>query len=278
MIVRGRGDQTLIETGDETEIRNIRFPQFVRDYFSSRKLARRPGLAPLSGGAVGYFAYGAAHWFEPALPSPRVDESCFDDAVLMFFRNVLAFDRSARADRHHLSCVHRRSRRQPHAFARTLRTRHRRNCAHRRRYLRYSVHSQPRNSRTSNHDSKPDFVYLKLDAGKTFRMRCGACKEHIAAGDCYQVVLSQCFRKSVCASPLSVYRALRTINPSPYMYFLRLGRSRSSARRLKCSCVAVGHVLIIVRLPERGLAVQPGPKTGSWLRRCAAMKRKLQNT
>ncbi len=95
MIVRGRGDQTLIETGDKTETRNIRFPEFVREYFSSRKLARRPDLAPLSGGAVGYFAYGAARWFEPAL-SARVDESCSDDAVLMFFRNVLAFDRARR--------------------------------------------------------------------------------------------------------------------------------------------------------------------------------------
>ncbi len=48
-------------------------------------------------------------------------------------------------------------------------------------------------------------------------------KEHIGAGDCYQVVLSQRFTKSVTAPPIAVYRALRAINPSPYMYFLRLG-------------------------------------------------------
>ncbi len=48
-------------------------------------------------------------------------------------------------------------------------------------------------------------------------------KEHIAAGDCYQVVLSQRFTKTVSVSPLNVYQALRAINPSPYMYFLRLG-------------------------------------------------------
>ena len=49
-------------------------------------------------------------------------------------------------------------------------------------------------------------------------------KEHIAAGDIYQVVLSQRFEADVTADPFTVYRALRHVNPSPYMYFLRLGK------------------------------------------------------
>jgi anthranilate synthase component 1 len=49
-----------------------------------------------------------------------------------------------------------------------------------------------------------------------------AALEHIAAGDCYQVVLSQRFNKRTAAHPVSIYRALRATNPSPYMYFLRL--------------------------------------------------------
>jgi anthranilate synthase component 1 len=48
-------------------------------------------------------------------------------------------------------------------------------------------------------------------------------KEHIAAGDCYQVVLSQRLSKRVAAGPLEIYRALRATNPSPYLFFLRLG-------------------------------------------------------
>jgi anthranilate synthase component 1 len=48
-------------------------------------------------------------------------------------------------------------------------------------------------------------------------------KEHITAGDCFQVVLSQRFTKTVKAPPIAIYRALRVVNPSPYMYFLRLG-------------------------------------------------------
>jgi anthranilate synthase component 1 len=50
-----------------------------------------------------------------------------------------------------------------------------------------------------------------------------AAKEHIAAGDIYQVVLSQRFEAEVAADPFTVYRALRHVNPSPYMYFIRMG-------------------------------------------------------
>ena len=49
------------------------------------------------------------------------------------------------------------------------------------------------------------------------------CKEYIAAGDIYQVVLSQRFETKLGVDPFTVYRALRHVNPSPYMYFIRIG-------------------------------------------------------
>ena len=55
------------------------------------------------------------------------------------------------------------------------------------------------------------------------KRRCATAKEHIAAGDIYQVVLSQRFEADVAADPFTVYRALRHVNPSPYMYFIRMG-------------------------------------------------------
>src|SRR5438876_7939039 len=58
---------------------------------------------------------------------------------------------------------------------------------------------------------------------KDFEAAVNSVKEHIAAGDCYQVVIAQQFTKPTPAEPLSIYRALRATNPSPYMYFLRLG-------------------------------------------------------
>src|ERR1700760_3781209 len=68
MIVRGRGDTTLVEQRGETEeLRGVRATDFLRDYFRTRKLARRAGRAPMAGGAVGYLSYDAARWFEPVL-------------------------------------------------------------------------------------------------------------------------------------------------------------------------------------------------------------------
>src|SRR5262249_58234404 len=56
-----------------------------------------------------------------------------------------------------------------------------------------------------------------------FEEQVRTAKEHIAAGDIYQVVLSQRFEAEVAADPFTVYRALRHVNPSPYMYFIRMG-------------------------------------------------------
>ena len=56
-----------------------------------------------------------------------------------------------------------------------------------------------------------------------FEQMVRTAKEYIAAGDIYQVVLSQRFEATLDADPFTVYRALRHVNPSPYMYFLRIG-------------------------------------------------------
>jgi anthranilate synthase component I len=219
MIVRGRGDQTIIEHGGESETRDVSLPDFVSTYFSGRKLARRPGLAPLAGGAVGYFAYAAARWFEPGLPPYRADLS-FDDAVLMFYRTLLAFDR-----------VHRQIDITSVVFTeeagsdRTLRELYERavgETAHIEKLLKEGAASSPAicDPQPRNQDH-PSFASNWTREG--FQDAVRRVKEHIAAGDCYQVVLSQRFTKSVTAPPIAVYRALRAINPSPYMYFLRLG-------------------------------------------------------
>jgi anthranilate synthase component I len=220
MIVRGRRDQTIIEKGDESETRNVRLPDFVRDYFSERKLARRPGLAPMAGGTVGYFAYAAARWFEPAIQTDG-DDATFDDAVLMFYRTVLAFDRVGQqiditsvvfteeggGDRTHLRELYER------AVAETARIEE---------LLKEGAAPRPLIC-----DSQPidrnDSSFTSNWTREGFQDAVRRVKEHIAAGDCYQIVLSQRFTKGVTAPPIAVYRALRAINPSPYMYFLRLG-------------------------------------------------------
>ncbi|HET6668859.1 MAG TPA: anthranilate synthase component I family protein [Pyrinomonadaceae bacterium] len=219
MIIRGRKDQTIIERGREIESRNIRLPDFVRDYFSTRKLARRPGLAPFAGGAVGYFAYSAARWFEPVLPSG--DDPTFDDAVLMFYRTVLAFDRVRRQ----IDITSVVFTEEAGGNDNRLRELYDRAVGETARAEGLLLASAPpliaicHPQRSAQHGS-----FSSNWTREGFQDAVRRVKEHIAAGDCYQVVLSQRFTKSVNASPIAVYRALRGINPSPYMYFLRLGK------------------------------------------------------
>src|SRR5207248_5326947 len=80
--------------------------------------------------------------------------------------------------------------------------------------------------RTLSYSSPAPMGELRLTSNYTqaaFEAQVRTAKEHIAAGDIYQVVLSQRFEASIGADPFTVYRALRHVNPSPYMYFIRMG-------------------------------------------------------
>jgi anthranilate synthase component 1 len=227
MIVRGRGDTTFVERGPDREIVNAPLPNFLRDYFLTRRLAHRPGLPPFTGGMVGYFGYGAAHWFEPVLKLN--EDPAIDEAVLMFFRTVLAFDRIN----------------QQILITHIVFTDEAEGSANRLRKLydeaveETSRVEQLLNDRVApaasvcgcgnTNQTSPDLDAVHLDepfssnwTREGFQNAVRIVKEHIAAGDCYQAVLSQCFSKQVAAVPTAIYEALRLINPSPYMYFLGL--------------------------------------------------------
>ncbi len=216
MVVRGRGDTTIVEKGMEQETLDVNVPDFLRDYFCIHKLARRPGLPPFAGGMVGYLAYSAANWFEPALPNG--EESSIDDALLMFYRTVLAFDRinhqilitcvvfTDEASGSSLQALY------EDAVAKTA--------------LMERMLNEGTASSTDLLDVKDanvsEAAFSSNWTRDGFQDAVRRVKEHIAAGDCYQAVLSQRFTKQIAAPPESIYEALRVINPSPYMFFLRM--------------------------------------------------------
>src|SRR5258707_1796276 len=192
---------------------------FLREYFAGKKLARRAGLAPLSGGAVGYLAYDAARWFEPVLEVNGARPPEANDAVWMFFRTIVAFDRvrqqmeitsvvltdEAGGDRDRLREFYEL------AVAETA-----------------SIESDLSRDATPVPSMRPRANGTKIEfqsnwPRKDFEAAVDTVKEHIVAGDCYQAVIAQQFTKPTTADPISIYRALRATNPSPYMYFLRLG-------------------------------------------------------
>ena len=220
MIVRGKGMQTFVERNGTTETYPGVATEWVRDYFRDRKLARRSGLVPFTGGAVGYIAYDAAQWFEPALR--ETDTQPLDgptDAVWMFYRTVLAFDR-VKQRLEIVSIVLTEEAGGSHERLRELYDQ----AVARTKELEKIIFETPAPAPKSQPRSEQD-VNVALQSNWTrraFEDAVRQIKEHIAAGDCYQVVLSQRFSAKFSGDPLQIYRALRTINPSPYMLYLRL--------------------------------------------------------
>ncbi len=226
MIVRGRGAETIVEKYGELEtLQGVRVMDFVREYFGERELARRSGLAPLAGGAVGYLSYDAARWFEPSLEVAGENHAAdVNDAVWMFYRTVLAFDR-VRQRLEITSVVLTEEAEGSHTRLRELYERAVRETARIEKILFRDApphaHGLVQTAPAGVHEK--DAVFQSNWPRKGFEDGVLKVKDRIAAGDCYQAVLSQRFTRRVTADPVSVYRALRTTNPSPYMYFLRAG-------------------------------------------------------
>ena len=218
MIVRGRGDQTEIAKGSERELLDQNAIEFLRAYFSGKKLARRPGLAPFCGGTVGYLGYDAARWFEPVLARDGNGQPDSDDAAWMFFRTVLAFDlvqqqieitsvvfvEDAAGDRERLRQLY-------DAAVNEIRS------IEERLAKSAEAPASPKTLGQTTVHFQSNWLRAEFEAAVE------TVKEHIAAGDCYQAVIAQKFTKPTTADPLSIYRALRATNPSPYMYLLRIG-------------------------------------------------------
>ena len=173
-----------------------------------------PGLPPFTAGAVGYFAYDAVRQLEN-IGAHAKDDFSLPDCVLMFFNRLLAFD--------HL-------RHQIHIIATADVSRKARGglTTARLPISPSSKKSWPR-ACVPAHWKKPSGrpkAELKIHAGTSRRHFIQAvekCKEYIAAGDIFQVVLSQRLDFVPEVAPFDIYRALRTVNPSPYLYFLRMG-------------------------------------------------------
>ena len=204
----------------------------LRRALGGHKPARLPGLPPFTAGAVGFFSYDAVRQIE-RLPELAADELGVPDACLLFFDEVLAFD--------HV-------RKEIWLVVTADLTRNNPSDAYDKAVLRLDKLekrlAQPLPTLPSPH-SKGKLKVNHRTAKKDFLAAVDRTKEYIAAGDIFQAVLSQRFDVVPEADSFQVYRALRTVNPSPYMYFLRftpegaLGgspdKSTHSSKKLKTS-------------------------------------------
>jgi anthranilate synthase component I len=217
MRLRARGSEITIERGRRRETRQGDVFQVVKQLLGEHHPAAVPGLPPFTAGAVGYFAYDVVRQLEK-IGEHAKDDLLLPDAELMFFDRLLAFDHL----RHqiHIVAAADVSREKPRrAYERAVRDIGR---------IEKQLASGLR-SRLWQKTVKPKTPRLKIHSGTSqakFIRSVERCKEYIAAGDIFQVVLSQRLDFIPGAEPFDLYRALRQVNPSPYLYFLRMGETQ----------------------------------------------------
>jgi len=214
MQVRAQGDEVIVQRGKVRETRKGSVIQVAKELLREHRPVKVPGLPPFTAGAVGYFAYDGVRQLEN-IGQHAKDDLELPDSVWMFFDRLLAFDHL----RHqiHIIATADVSRESPRkAYARAVA-----DIAVLERKLANGL--RPAQLRTSLPSRKGK---LKVKAGTSrerFVQMVDRAKQYIAAGDIFQVVLSQRLDFTPEVAPFDIYRALRTVNPSPYLYFLRMG-------------------------------------------------------
>src|SRR3954466_6957984 len=210
LILRAADGKTTIERGGSTVGSEKPLIDTLRRLMADFRSPFVPDLPRFTGGAVGYLGYGAASWFEPVLGDLGTSPDGADAAGFMLFDTVLAFDHV----QHRILII---------ANARItadedLESLYQFACAK----IEFLERELDRNLSKMRPAGGNGLEFRSNHTRERFEEQVRAAKEHIAAGDIYQVVLSQRFEAEVGADPFTVYRALRHVNPSPYMYFIRM--------------------------------------------------------
>jgi anthranilate synthase component I len=211
LTVQARGEDVLLQRGRAREQRKGSVLPILKELLRQHRPATFVGLPRFTAGAVGYFAYDTVRQLE-RIGEHAKDDLSLPDCVLMFFDRVLAFDHL----RHQIHIIASAdvSRESPRsAYDRALAdiAMLEKKLA---RGLRWEKSGKARTSKLKLHAATSRTRFMKSVE---------RAKEYIAAGDIFQVVLSQRLDFTPEVAPFDIYRALRTVNPSPYMYFLRRG-------------------------------------------------------
>ena len=208
-LMRSFGTKTeVLENGRVIETHEGNPLDFIAQFQSRYKVALRPGMPRFCGGLAGYFGYDTVRHIEKRLAhSTPKDDLGLPDIQLLVTEELAVIDNLSGK----LYLIVYADPRQPEAFWKA-----RQRLKDLRAMLRRAVDA-PVTSASVRTDIVREFAkedYLKAVA---------RAKEYIMAGDLMQVQIGQRIKKPYVDSPLTLYRALRSLNPSPYMYFYNFG-------------------------------------------------------
>ena len=195
-------DGKVVETNRDNPL------DFVDAYFKRFKVALQPGLPRFCGGLAGYFGYDTVRYIESRLARHSLpDELGVPDIQLMLTEELAVVDNVAGR----IYFIVYADPSLPDGYER----------AHARLKELLACLSKPVSMPTSRASKKTELI--RRFKTEDFENAVRKTKEYILAGDCMQVVIGQRISKPFTDSPLSLYRALRSLNPSPYMYYYDFG-------------------------------------------------------
>ena len=230
---------TIIENGkrEQREIKSGSPLSAVKEVLARYQPVPSAGLPRFSGGAVGFISYDMVRFFEE-LPEQTIDDLDVPDSQFVITDTMLVFDNVSQTIKiisnafvggdDDLSAVYEKTLQKISALEEKLRT-----------PLPKIEPSEAKEGSALSFDSNIE--------EETFKQAVTRIKEYIYEGDAIQVVLSQRLKFSINKDPFDIYRALRTINPSPYMYYLKFGELQ----------VVGSSPEVLVRLEDEKVEVRP---------------------
>ncbi len=205
--------------GDREERREGKPLDVLRALWREHAVASLPGEAPFLGGLVGYLGYNCVSWFERHVPDRHSNDLSFPDSEWLLSEEFVTHDTRTQSLRPTViarPALH-------GSVAQALKDAEERAEAMAERLQRplppeaYAPAPKMR--------GEPEPIVHWDRAG--YEVAVERVKEYIRAGDCMQVVLARRFESRGAPPPLSLYRALRRVNPSPYLFLVELGEARA---------------------------------------------------
>jgi len=211
----GAGPRKILKTGEGHGPQVDPLPALEEELSKSR-VAHIPGLAlpPLTGGAIGYVGYDCVRYFEPKTARPMKDVLKVPESLFMLFDTIVAFDRffefikvityiHVPEDLAELPAAYEKAQATVNEYVDVLRS--------------------PNTPLPVQPPIKQDQNYTSNIGQEGYETHVKTLKKHITSGDIIQAVPSQRFARPTTLHPFNIYRQLRSVNPSPYLFYVNCG-------------------------------------------------------
>ncbi len=241
-----RGTQIVATEGKRTRTYGGDIFHELKAALSEHTPAKLPGLPPFTAGAVGFFAYDVVRQIE-RLPETAEDELHVPDACLMFFDEVLAFDHVKKEIFLIVTADRRREPDAEKAYRDALRRLDR---------LEKEL-SGPLPVARKRRKSLGPLTLTPRTPKRDYMKAVERVKDYITAGDIFQCVLSQRFDCKPEVDAFEIYRSLRIVNPSPYMYFMRFSMVASGKQQPTSAHIVGSSPELLVRVHNGRIEYHP---------------------